>query len=90
MTKILKRMNSLTEKRNRYFSVAIMLLIVGIGALLYDVRLGIIIATFSFIVAAVYFKKGKIWGAGAVGELSVLDVLRTIPGEVYIIPTLTA
>lgn len=85
MVKTLKRMKSLTRRRNKYLRTALVLLIIGGGAVFSGKEIGVAIAALVFMAAAAYFQRGKIWGAGASGEKSVFEILETIPGEVYII-----
>lgn len=85
MAKVLKNMQSLNRRRDRYFRTALIFFIAGWGAILSGREIGIALAALVFMAAAAYFQRGKIWGAGAVGETQVMDFLEKLPGEVYIL-----
>ena len=85
MPRTLKKMKSLSRRRDKYARVALVLFIIGWGAIFSGREVGIAIAALVFMAAAAYFQQGKIWGAGASGEQRVTDVLEALPGEVYII-----
>jgi len=89
VAKVLKSMNSLSRRRDRYFRTALIFFIVGWGAILSGSEIGVAIAALVFMASAAYFQRGKIWGAGATGETQVIDLLEKLPGEVYILNDLT-
>ena len=89
MVKVLKSMNSLSRRRDRYFRTALAFFLAGWGAIFSGREIGIVIAALIFMAAAAYFQRGKIWGAGATGENQVMSLLKKLPGEVYILNDLT-
>lgn len=85
MAKVLKSMNSLSRRRDRYFRTSLVFFIAGWGAIFFGREIGLVIAALVFMAAAAYFQRGKIWGAGATGETQVTSLLEKLPGEVYIL-----
>jgi hypothetical protein len=85
MAKTLKRMKSLTWRRNKYLRIAVLLAVFGWAAIFSGREVGIALAALGFMAASAYFQRGKIWGAGALGERKVHEVLQEIPGEIYIV-----
>ena len=85
MAKTLKKMTSLTDQKEDAWRNAILLIIIGLGALFSGREVGIAIAAIVFMFAATHIQRSLIWAAGESGEAAVHNILASLPEGNYVI-----
>lgn len=85
MAKTLKKMTSLTERKEDAWRNAILLVIIGLGAIFSGREVGIAIAAVVFMFAATHIQRSRIWAAGESGEVGVHNMLARLPEDHYVI-----